>query len=91
MTDTRMKGNPTLPVAVALHYKGERTPRVVAKGNGVIAERIIAAAKEHGVPLQGDPELAAVLGQLDLNAEIPRDLYVAVAEVLRFVWGLEKK
>lgn len=82
---------PGQPVAVALHYKGERAPKVVAKGNGLIAERIIATAKEHGVPLQEDAGLAAALSQLDLNAEIPRDLYIAVAEVLRFVWALEKK
>lgn len=82
---------PGQPVAVALHYHGERAPKVVAKGNGLVADRIIATAKEHGVPLQEDASLAAALSQLDLNAEIPRDLYVAVAEVLRFVWELEKK
>lgn len=85
-----MSRNAAIPVAVALHYKGERAPKVVAKGGGLVAERIIAAAKDHGVPLQEDAELAAVLAQLDLNAKIPRDLYVAVAEVLKFVWGLEK-
>lgn len=82
---------PGQPVAVALHYHGERAPKVVAKGNGLVADRIIATAKEHGVPMQEDASLAAALSQLDLNAEIPRDLYVAVAEVLRFVWALEKK
>jgi len=79
------------PVAVALHYKGERAPKVVAKGNGLVAERIIATAKEHGVPLKEDPGLVSALSQLDLDTEIPRDLYVAVAEVLKFVWGLERK
>ncbi len=82
---------PGQPVAVALHYHGERAPKIIAKGGGAVAERIVATAKEHGVPLQEDAELAAALSQLDLNTEIPRDLYVAVAEVLRFVWGLEKK
>ena len=85
------KASSHLPVAVALHYRNERTPRVVAKGGGEVAARIIATAKEHGVPLQEDPALASALARLDLNAEIPRDLYVAVAEVLKFVWGLEKE
>lgn len=81
------------PVAVALHYRPERegAPRVVAKGGGETAARILALAKEHGVPLQQDPALAAALSRLDLNEEIPRELYVAVAEVLRFVWGLDRR
>ncbi len=81
------------PVAVALHYRPERerAPRVVAKGGGETAARIMAIAKEHGVPLQQDPALVATLSRLDLNQEIPRELYVAVAEVLRFVWGLERE
>lgn len=86
------RDNPRPPVAVALHYRPERdrAPRVVAKGGGETAARILAVAKEHGVPLQQDPALAAALSRLDLNAEIPRELYVAVAEVLRFVFSLEQ-
>ncbi|MEQ1579630.1 MAG: EscU/YscU/HrcU family type III secretion system export apparatus switch protein [Steroidobacteraceae bacterium] len=84
---------PRSPVAVALHYhpERERAPRVVAKGGGETAARILAIAKEHGVPLQQDPALAAALSRLDLNREIPRELYVAVAEVLRYVWSLERE
>lgn len=84
---------PRSPVAVALHYRPERerAPRVVAKGGGETAARILAIAKENGVPLQQDPVLAAALSKLDLNQEIPRELYVAVAEVLRFVWSLERE
>jgi flagellar biosynthesis protein len=84
---------PPVPVAVALHYRHEheRAPRVVAKGGGETAARILAVAKEHGVPLQQDPALANALSKLDLNEEIPRELYIAVAEVLRFVWGLERQ
>jgi len=80
-----------LPVAVALHYRNEGTPRVVAKGGGEVAARIAAVAAEHGVPIQHDPELASALVKLDLNTEIPRELYIAVAEVLRFVWGLDTR
>jgi len=89
-----MSRNPTPPaVAVALHYRPERerAPRVIAKGGGETAERILAIAKEHGIPLQEDPALAAALSRLDLNESIPRELYVAVAEVLRFIWDIERQ
>jgi len=77
---------PRPPVAVALHYGGHGTPRVTAKGHGEVAERIVAAARQHGIPLQEDAALAATLAQLDLGREIPRELYVAVAQVLAFAW-----
>lgn len=74
------------PVAVALSYDGTGAPRVVAKGAGELADRILATAREHGVPLQSDAELVQLLAQLDLGQEIPRALYVAVAQVLAFAW-----
>jgi flagellar biosynthesis protein len=74
------------PLAVALSYDGTGAPRVVAKGAGELAERILATAHEHGVPLQSDAELVQLLAQLELGQEIPRALYVAVAQVLAFAW-----
>jgi len=74
------------PVAVALHYGGRGTPRVTAKGHGEVAERIAAVARQHGIPLQEDAALATTLARLDLGREIPRELYVAVAQVLAFAW-----
>ena len=79
------------PLAVALRYEGTGAPRVVAKGRGEVAEHILAVAREHGVPLQPDAELAGLLAQLDLGAEVPRALYVAVAEVLAFAFHLSGK
>ena len=79
---------PRPPLAVALHYSGAGAPRVVAKGGGQLAERIIETAREHNVPLQEDGALAAALSRLDLGREIPRDLYVAVAHVLAFAWSV---
>ncbi len=73
-------------VAVALHYSGRGAPRVVAKGGGLIAENIIKVAKAHGIPLDEDTALANALSRIDLNREIPRELYVAVAQVLAFAW-----
>ena len=81
--------------AVALRYDTERetVPKVVAKGSGSTAERIIALAEEHGVPVHDDPDLVEILSKLDINEEIPSSLYVAVAELLAFVYSLnsEKK
>lgn len=76
--------------AVALRYKAEQdaAPRVVAQGAGLLAERIIDAAKKHGVPVHEDPDLVAVLAKLDVGVEIPESLYKAVAQVLAFVYRL---
>jgi flagellar biosynthesis protein len=76
--------------AVALAYHdGEDAPRVVAKGNGALAETIIARAREAGVYVHESPELVSVLMQLDLDARIPPELYLAVAELLAWLYRLE--
>jgi flagellar biosynthesis protein len=79
--------------AAALRYERtkDRAPRVVAKGRGAVAESIIARAREHGVPLHEDANLAATLSALDLETEIPPELYRAVAEVLAFLYRLNAK
>lgn len=78
-------------LAVALHYSGRGAPRVVAKGGGLVAENIIATARAHGVPLDEDPALAGALARVDLGREIPRELYLAVAQVLAFAWVVAGK
>ncbi len=79
--------------AVALQYDRENqgAPRVLAKGQGGVAERILAVAAEKGIPLYQDPELLEVLGQLDVGAEIQPELYQAVAEVLIFIYKMNRK
>jgi flagellar biosynthesis protein len=77
--------------AVALRYEGHGAPRITAKGRGLTAERIIALADEHGIPLREDPDLVYLLAQLDLGDEIPATLYVAVAEVIAFAYRLSGK
>jgi flagellar biosynthesis protein len=73
--------------AAALHYeRGERAPRIVARGEGFLAERILAAAREHGVPIHEDRALVQVLTKLDVDTEIPLEIYQAVAEVLAFLY-----
>jgi flagellar biosynthesis protein len=74
--------------SVALAYSGEGAPVLVAKGAAEVAERILARAREHDVPVVEDGQLAAVLCQVDLGEEIPPALYVAVAEVLAYVYRL---
>ncbi len=78
--------------AVALKYSHgrDRAPMVVAKGRGLVAERIISIAKANQVPCVEDPQLVEALASLDLDVEIPADLYLAVAKVLAFVYRLEK-
>jgi flagellar biosynthesis protein len=77
--------------AVALAYDGDSAPRVVASGGGDVADRILAVAREHGVPLQEDAELARLLARVELGTEIPRELYLAVAKVLAFAWAISGK
>jgi flagellar biosynthesis protein len=78
-------------VAVALRYDAsEGAPRVTASGEGLVARNIEALAEQAGVPLYRDPQLARLLAQVDLGDEIPRALYVAVAEVIAFVWSLRE-
>lgn len=72
-------------IAVALRYDAPNAPTVVASGRGKVGERIIAAAREHGVPLSENAPLAEALSTLELETEIPHQLYVAVAEVLAFL------
>ena len=74
-------------LAVALEYEtGTReAPRVTAKGYGVIAEQIIAAAEEHGIVIESNVHLAEALSGVELDDSIPIELYEAVAEVIAFV------
>jgi flagellar biosynthesis protein len=76
---------------IALRYDGDSAPRVIAKGKGHIAEEILAIAQEHDIPLYEDPELIKLLAQLELGDEIPRSLYLAVAEIIAFAYHISGK
>ena len=76
--------------ATALRYeKGERAPRVTATGAGLVAERILAAAREAGIPVRHDAALAEALGKLELGADVPPELWTAVAETLAWAYRLD--
>jgi flagellar biosynthesis protein len=74
--------------AVALRYREsmDAAPRVLAKGGGAVADRIIALAHEHHIPLHEDRDLVTLLGALELDAQVPPSLYHALAEVLAHLY-----
>ena len=79
--------------AVALRYIPalDRAPKVTAKGSGLLAQKIIELAREHGIPLKEDPVLIQILSQLDFYQEIPPSIYVVVAEILAFVYSVNNR
>jgi flagellar biosynthesis protein len=77
-------------IAVALAYNGEeRAPRVAAKGRGLVAEAIIERARAAGIYVHESPELVSLLMQVDMDNRIPEQLYVAVAELLAWLYNIE--
>lgn len=81
------------PQAVALGYNPDHddAPRVLASGQGRIAEQILAAARENNIPIREDPVLAAALATIELDTVIPPELYAVVAEVLAYVYRVQKR
>lgn len=88
-----MSNENTRREAIALNYdtEKEQAPKVVAKGKGDIAKNIIEKAQESNVPIQEDPTLVQLLGELDINETIPEELYQAVAEVFAFVYKVDQR
>ena len=87
-----MTGSESLPTAVALAYReGQIAPKVIAKGRGLIAEEIIKRAKEAGIYVHESSELVSLLMQVNLDDRIPPQLYVAVAELLAWLYQLDQK
>ena len=78
--------------AIALAYQaGNTAPRVVAKGRGLIAQAIIERAREHGVFVHESEDLVSILMQVELDENIPPQLYQAVAELLAWIYRLERE
>ncbi len=74
--------------AVALHYDHGSSPQVLATGRGEVAEQIIAAAKAAGIDIVEDSDLLEILGRIPVGAEIPEELFEAVAEILIFIYRI---
>ena len=80
----------TRQAAIALAYgQGESAPRVVAKGRGLIAQAIIQRAKQNGIYVHESADLVGLLMQVELDQQIPPQLYLAVAELLAWLYHLE--
>src|ERR1700709_558479 len=80
---------PDPDVSAALRYTGNGAPEVGAAGRGHLAATVRAPAREAGVPVHRDPELASALAQLSLGQEVPEAMWTAVAEVLAWAYGLQ--
>jgi flagellar biosynthesis protein len=80
-------------VAAAIKYdnRTDAAPKVVAKGRGAIAEKIIELARKHNIPIKNDPALVQILSKLDIDEQIPTELYKAVAEILAFVYSANER
>jgi flagellar biosynthesis protein len=76
-------------VALAYDKTTDAAPRVVAKGYGNLADTIIRTAREHGLYVHESPELVGLLMQVDLDSHIPPQLYLAIAELLAWLYALE--
>jgi flagellar biosynthesis protein len=85
--------NQKIRKAVALRYKAyqDNAPVVVAKGKALMAEKIIEVAKRHNIPIHEDVDLVALLSKVDIMEEIPPELYKVVAEILSYLYTLNKK
>jgi flagellar biosynthesis protein len=77
--------------ATALRYEGTGSPKVVATGRGLIADRIVAEARAAGVPVRDDAALAEALGALELGRDVPEPLFRAVAEALAWAYRLDAR
>jgi flagellar biosynthesis protein len=88
-----LKNETTLKKAVALKYKinEDSAPRVVAKGQGLIAEKIIQIAHKNNIPIKKDKDLLEILSKVDVMQEIPFELYKVVAEILVYVYKINNK
>lgn len=85
------KRGPRSAIAIRYDMEKDRAPKVVARGKGDMAERILSIAKEHKIPVREDPELIEALARLDVQEEIPPELYQVMAEVLTFIYRANKK
>jgi len=84
---------PDADTAAALSYRSGRdlAPKVVAKGKGEIARKIVEVARASGVPVRQDADLAALLAAVDLDTEIPVEAFAAVAEILAYIYRANRE
>ncbi|MCX5833953.1 MAG: EscU/YscU/HrcU family type III secretion system export apparatus switch protein [Deltaproteobacteria bacterium] len=88
-----MKKKDDLRMAASIRYdkKKDEAPRLTAKGLGILADKIIELARKHDVPIKEDPALVSILCRLDIDEEIPSELFRAIAEILAFVYSTNEQ
>ena len=88
-----MSNNKTKTSAISIQYKKDENsaPKVTAKGQGWVAEKIIAMAEKQNIPIKSDKDLITLLEKIDVGQEIPESLYKIVAELLAWVYNLNKE
>ena len=88
-----MKQNQIKNLAISLKYSwgSNHAPKVTAKGQGWVAEKIIAMAEQQNIPIKKDKDLVALLEKIDVGREIPESLYKLVAELLAWVYQLNNE
>ena len=91
MVEKQVKLKTKKAVALGYNRQKDNSPKVVATGSGEIAKNIINLAKSHNIPIKEDADLVEVLSKVDLNQEIPPNLYKAVAEIFSFLYKMTNK
>ena len=87
----RHKKKNTIAAAIKYDDKRDAAPKLTAKGRGSIAEKIIKLAMEHNIPIREDPALVHILSRLDIDEQIPPEIYKAIAEILAFVYSVNEQ
>ena len=86
-----MQVNKKKAVALCYNRSQDNAPKVLASGAGEIANKIISLAKEHDIPIKEDPDLIEILSKVEVDQEIPPNLYKAVAEIFSFLYKITNK
>ena len=86
-----MQVNKKKAVALGYNKSQDNAPKVLASGAGEIANKIISLAKEHDIPIKEDPDLIEILSKVEVDQEIPPNLYKAVAEIFSFLYKITNK
>lgn len=79
-------GPPKKAAALAYDKASDSAPKLTAKGRGQVADKIIAIAKEHGIPVQKDADLMEILDKVEIDSEIPLEVYSVVADIFAYIY-----
>ena len=89
-TSKRVVSDDDLAVAISYQAGQDQAPRLVAKGQGWVAQQIVEVAKANGITVREDADLAQILAQVDVDSEIPLEAFTVVAEILSYIYSKNK-